>query len=73
MKYYEHERIEKGCHGTGDVFASTFLGSYLNNSDLYEASKIAADFVVKCIKNTIQDKDHWYGVKFEPLLKDLVK
>ena len=73
MKYYEHERISKGCHGTGDVFASTFLGAYLQSNDLYEASKIAADFVVKCIKNTIQDESHWYGVKFEPLLNDLMK
>lgn len=66
--YYEHQKINKSYHGTGDVFASSFLGAYLNEKDALEASKIAADFVVKCIKNTIDDDSHWYGVKFEPLL-----
>ena len=67
-RYYEHQKINENYHGTGDVFASSFLGAYLNEKDALEASKIAADFVVKCIKNTIDDDSHWYGVKFEPLL-----
>lgn len=68
-QYYEHEKISKGCHGTGDVYASAFLGAYLKKNDLYEAAKIAADYVVMCIKNTIDDQTHWYGVKFEQMLK----
>ncbi len=72
-KYYEHEKISKGCHGTGDVYASAFLGAYLKNNNLFIAAKIAADFVVECIKNTISDSSHWYGVKFEPMLKDYIK
>jgi pyridoxine kinase len=67
-QYYEHEKINKSYHGTGDVYASSFLGAYLQNGDIFESAKIAAHFVVKCIKNTIDDDSHWYGVKFEPLL-----
>lgn len=69
-QYYEHEKINKSYHGTGDVYASSFLGAYLQNGDIFESAKIAAHFVVKCIKNTINDDSHWYGVKFEPLLSE---
>lgn len=72
-KYYEHEKISKGCHGTGDVYASAFLGAYLKNNNLFNAAKIAANFVVNCIKNTISDSTHWYGVKFEGMLKDYIE
>ncbi len=70
--YYEHEKIAKGCHGTGDVYASAFVGAYLNGKTAYEAAQIAADYTVQCIKNTQGDPDHWYGVKFETALKDLM-
>ena len=33
----------------------------------------AAEFVVKAINNTLDDPDHNYSVKFEPLLADFVK
>ena len=67
-RYFEHQKIAKSYHGTGDVYASSFLGAYIQGKGIFEAAKIAANFVVKCIKNTIDDPDHWYGVKFEPLL-----
>lgn len=71
--YYEHERIAKGCHGTGDVYASAFVGAYLNGKTAYDAAKIAADYTVKCIENTQDDPTHWYGVKFETALGDLME
>lgn len=71
--YYEHEKIAKGCHGTGDVYASAFVGAYMNGKTAYEAAKIAADYTVQCIKNTQGDPGHWYGVKFETALADLMK
>ena len=66
--YYEHRRIPKSYHGTGDVYTSSFLGAYLKNNDIQESIKLAADFVVKAIENTLDDPTHNYGVKFEPLL-----
>ncbi|MBQ4052532.1 MAG: pyridoxamine kinase [Clostridia bacterium] len=71
--YYEHQQIAKGCHGTGDVYASAFVGAYLNGKSAYDAAKIAADYTVKCIENTQDDPNHWYGVKFETALKDLME
>ena len=38
----------------------------------YEAAKIAADYTVQCIKNTIDDDSHWYGVKFETAFSNLI-
>lgn len=71
MNYYEHIKIEKGCHGTGDVYASAFVGALMNGKTAFESAKIAADYTVKCILNTQGDADHWYGVKFETALADL--
>lgn len=72
INFYEHARFKKGCHGTGDVYASIFIAMYLDGHSLFESSKIAADFTYQCIKNTRKDEDHWYGVEFEPLLKDFI-
>ena len=72
-QHFTHRKINKSYHGTGDVYASTFLGAYLNNNDLLKSTKIAAKFVVKAIENTLDDPNHNYSVKFEPLLADFVK
>lgn len=73
ISYYEHERICDGCHGTGDVYASAFTGALMNGKSIFEAAKTAADFTVLCIKNTVGDSSHWYGVKFEPCLAELIR
>lgn len=70
--YYEHERQGKGCHGTGDVYASAFVGALVRGKDAYNAAKIAADYTVECIKSTREEDNHWYGVKFEPSLIKLI-
>ena len=66
--YYKHKKIAKGSHGTGDVYASAFVGALMAGKSTYDAAVVAADYTVKCIENTQGDPDHWYGVKFEPLL-----
>ncbi len=71
FRYYRHEKMPKGCHGTGDVFASAFSGMYAHGMSAYDAAKVAADFTLHCIKYTSGDGSPWYGVKFEPLLSDL--
>lgn len=70
--YYRHELLDRGCHGTGDVYASSFVGAYMHGKTVPEAARIAADYTLACIKNTLDDSDHWYGVKFEPLLGELI-
>lgn len=71
-RYYEHKLIEKGCHGTGDVYASAFTGALMNGKGAYNAARIAADYTVRCIENTQGDSSHWYGVKFETALNWLI-
>ena len=71
-RYYEHDKVSKGCHGTGDVYASAFTGALMNGKEIFEAAKIAADYTVKCILNTQGDESHWYGAKFETALRDLI-
>ena len=71
--YYEHKRIAKGCHGTGDVYASAFIGACLSGRSIWTAARIAADFTVRCIENTLGDPQHWYGVKFEPALPSFIE
>lgn len=71
--YYEHEFLSNSCHGTGDVYASVFVGALIRGKDIASAARIAADFTVDCIRYTAGDKEHWYGVKFEPLLINLGK
>lgn len=72
VRYYGHDKMEKGCHGTGDIYASAFTGALMNDKSIFEAAKIAADYTVKCIMNTQGDADHWYGAKFETALGDLI-
>ncbi len=72
VEYYEHERIEKSYHGTGDVYSSAFVGALMNGKSVFDAAKVAADYTVKCIENTIDDPAHSYGVKFETALGQLM-
>ena len=72
MEYYEHDKISKGCHGTGDIYASAFTGALMNDKSVFESARIAADYTVKCIINTQGDAEHWYGAKFETALRDLI-
>lgn len=70
--YYAHRKISKGSHGTGDVYASSFVGALLRGKSPFDSAKIAADYTVQCIENTIPDDSHWYGVKFETALPQLI-
>ena len=71
--HYVHEKISKSFHGTGDVFASAFVGACGQGKSMEEAAQIAADYTASCIRATCDDPDHWYGVKFEAVLPKLVQ
>lgn len=72
-EYYKHPKIGKSTPGTGDVFASVFTGAYMRGHSVFESAGIAGEFVLECIKGTIDDPSHWYGVKFEPVLGKLIQ
>lgn len=71
-QFFHHQRLEKSYHGTGDLFASAFVGALASGFDAFEAGKTASRFVLKSIQNTADAPAHWYGVKFEPALADLI-
>ncbi len=71
--YYSHRKVSKGCHGTGDVYSSAFVGAYLNGKTPQQSAQIAADYTLECIEFTrANNPNHWYGVSFEPCLKSLI-
>lgn len=72
LSHYGHKRVGKNYHGTGDMFAAAFTGALLQGKNLMEAVEIAANFTCKSIENTWNKPAHWYGVKFETALPDLV-
>jgi pyridoxine kinase len=72
LDHYVHSKISRNFHGTGDVYASAFVGSWISGKTMNEVARIAADYTCKCIENTIDDESHWYGVKFETALPYLI-
>lgn len=71
--YHMHRRVGKSYHGTGDMFAASFTGALMQGKPLCEAAGIAAAFTLKCIENTAANPAHWYGVKFETALPELIR
>ena len=59
-------------NGTRDIFALAFINAHLSGKNQYESTSIATNFILSAMKNTMNDPSHWYGVKFEPVLKELV-
>lgn len=72
IDYYSHKRFPVGSHGTGDVFASAFSGALLRGKGEFGAAKIAANYTLRCIENTVGDNNHKYGVKFETAIPYLL-
>ena len=56
-------------HGTGDIFSSVAVAGIMNGEPLEKVLQRAVDFVIDCIKCTVDDSSHAYGVKFEQVLK----
>ena len=71
--YYEHDKLPNSCHGTGDIYASAFVGALVRGKTAYDAARIAADYTVECIKETAKHENHWYGAAFEPVLMKLIQ
>ena len=66
-----NDKIDYVSHGTGDVFASAFVGSTMNGKSTTQAAKIAGEFTKMAIEKTVGDENHKYGVKFEQVILDL--
>ena len=73
ISVYQHDRIGKNYHGTGDLFAAAFTGALMQEKTVEEAVRIASDFTLQCIRNTWENPAHWYGVKFETAIPGLIQ
>lgn len=74
FKWYFHKKMPQSFHGTGDVFASVLTGALMRGKSLEQSYKLAADYVVESIKETMSHADYnWYGVDFEAAMPYLIK
>ena len=72
--YYCNEEEEKHFHGTGDIWASTFIGAMVNGKSFEKSIEIACDYVKECIRLTLaEDNYNEYGVNFEQAFPYLLK
>lgn len=69
VQYDFNRRLNRMSHGTGDVFASCFAGAVMRGLSAFDAAALAGDMVCAAIEAT--PDDHWYGVSFESVIKDL--
>ena len=65
---YFADKVTQSYPGTGDIFSSILVADLINGLSLYDTLKDACEFIVKSIKNTLDDPNHPYGVKFEKTL-----
>lgn len=70
---YDTVHLPVSCHGTGDVYASVLFGCLTRGMSDYDSIRIAADTTVCAIRATIDDPDHWYGVRFEDAIPTLLR
>ena len=66
-----NDKIDYVSHGTGDDFASAFVGSTMLGKSTTSAAKIAGEFTKRAIEKTVGDENHKYGVKFEQVILEL--
>ena len=69
-----HVHYDRPLHGCGDVFASALCCALLHDQSTESAVRIAADFTLQCIRETVNDAPaHWYGLRFETGLAMLAR
>ena len=75
--YHFNDFINAKYHGSGDIFASAFVGALMNGKDMYKSAIIASKYVCESLKLTLDDPNrNWYGLNFEtaiPFLLEEVK
>lgn len=71
---YPHDQLPLICPGTGDLFASTFVGLLVRGGRVEAAARAAADFTFDCLRHSMDCPDHrWYGVDYEAMLPALMR
>lgn len=71
IEFVYNDKVDHVSHGTGDVFASAFVGSSIKGKSPSKSAKVAGEFTKKAIEETMDDPNHGYGVKFEKVIPSL--
>ena len=66
---YQTPVVPRQCHGTGDLYTAVFTGGLMRGLSEYDSGVLAADFVRRCVANTLEVSPH--GVAFESQLSYL--
>ena len=72
ITFFRHEKQPGSFHGTGDLFAACFAGALFRGESLLDSAAFAARFTGNCVRETARDPKRAYGVKFEPLLGEII-
>lgn len=67
-----NDHVEGTYHGTGDIFAAVLAGSLTRGKSLQDSMQLAVDFTLDSIRRTAGDEAHYYGVRFEDALPELI-
>lgn len=73
IQTYSRPHVGKNFHGTGDIFTAVFFGALMQEKSLLESAALAAEFTARAVEATLDDPDHWYGVKFETVIPWLTR
>ena len=68
-----HSKVDRSFHGTGDIFAAAFVGTLMQEKTVKQAAEVASRYVLRCIQLTMEAPAHWYGVRFESALGELIR
>ena len=72
--YVSAKKQKESFHGTGDLWASCFIGALVRGKSFEASLKLACQFVSRSIELTLQEDNHnTYGVNFEQALPDLIR
>lgn len=71
------KKTEGHFYGTGDIFASVFIGAYTLGAAFETAAELAVKFTADSIERTMDEREkYWYGLKYEqslPMLSEFLK
>ena len=62
----QNTKIDRQCHGTGDLFAAVVAGAMTRGKTAREAAALAAEFTCRVVENTPQPTP--FGTQFEACL-----
>ena len=74
VKYHFNDNIDAKFHGSGDIFASTFVGALMNGKSMFDSAVLASKYVCESLICTLKEENNkTYGLNFEQAIPYLIK